>query len=81
MAAALAQGSTADIVIAIVVMVILVVGVNVLVWRPLVAWSEKFRNETSSAADRPRSVALAVPAPVAFPGLLARPARPGGARP
>ncbi len=75
-AAALAQGSTADIVIAIVVMVILVVGVNVLVWRPLVAWSEKFRNETSSAEDQPRSVALAVLRRSRIPGLLARPARP-----
>jgi NitT/TauT family transport system permease protein len=75
-AAALAQGSTADIVIAIVVMVLLVIGVNVLFWRPLVAWSEKFRNETSSAEDQPRSVTLAVLRRSHIPGLLARPARP-----
>ena len=42
-AAALAKGSVGDICIAIGVMVVMVVGVNFVFWRPLVAWSEKFR--------------------------------------
>lgn len=36
----------------------MVVGVNILFWRPLVAWSEKFKNEQSSAAETPRSLVL-----------------------
>jgi NitT/TauT family transport system permease protein len=75
-AAALAEGSVLDIVIAIGVMIVLVVGVNVVFWRPLVAWSEKFRIETSSATDVPRSVTLALLRRSRVPALLARPARP-----
>jgi len=43
---------------AIVAMVIMVVGVNFLFWRPLVAWAERFRIEDSATADKPRSVVL-----------------------
>ncbi|MGH9122254.1 MAG: ABC transporter permease subunit, partial [Acidimicrobiales bacterium] len=75
-AAALAKGSVGDIVIAIAVMVVMVVGVNVLFWRPLVAWSEKFRFETSAAADRSRSLVLGVLRRSNVPQLLARPFLP-----
>ena len=34
--------------------VIMVVGVNVLFWRPLTAWAERFRVEESEAAEAPR---------------------------
>jgi NitT/TauT family transport system permease protein len=68
------------ILLATVVMVILVVGVNALFWRPLVAWSEKFRVETSEAAEAPRSVVLSALRRSWVPGAVARPLRPiGGA--
>ena len=75
-AAALQEGSVTDIFIAIVVMVVLVVGVNALFWRPLVAWAEKFRIETSSAVDQPRSITLSILRNSQVPALIARPARP-----
>jgi NitT/TauT family transport system permease protein len=75
-AAALAKGSVGDIVIAIGVMIVLVVGVNVVFWRPLVAWAEKFRIETSSATDSPRSLTLGVLRRSRVPQLLWRPIRP-----
>jgi NitT/TauT family transport system permease protein len=58
MAAAIAHGSYSEVVIAIAVMVVLVVGTNFFVFRPLVAWSEKFRLETSEATEKPKSVVL-----------------------
>ena len=60
MAAAIAHGSNSEvaIAIAIAVMVVLVVGTNFFVFRPLVAWSDKFRLETSEATDKPNSVVL-----------------------
>ncbi len=39
-------------------MAIMVIGVNFLLWSPLVAWSEKFKNEQSEAAEVPRSAVL-----------------------
>jgi NitT/TauT family transport system permease protein len=58
MAAAVARGSYADVSVAIIVMVVLVVGTNFLVFRPLVAWAEKFRMETSESVDKSNSVVL-----------------------
>jgi NitT/TauT family transport system permease protein len=55
---AIAEGSLAKVGIAVVVMVILVVGVNAVFFRPLVAWAEKFRMEESEAADKPQSLVL-----------------------
>ena len=46
-----ATATSAGRALAIVVMIVMVVGVNVLFWRPLVAWAEKFRVETSEATD------------------------------
>ncbi len=57
-ASALAAGDLAGVGEAIGVMVLLVVGTNVVFWRPLVAWSERFRTETSSPAEAPRSAVL-----------------------
>ena len=56
--AAIDAGELGKVVLAIVTMAIMVIGVNVLFWRPLVAWSEKFKNEQSEAAEVPRSVVL-----------------------
>ena len=64
------------ILMAIVVMVVMVIGVNVLFWRPLVAWAEKFRVETSEAADAPRSVMLDVLRRSKVPATLGRSLKP-----
>jgi NitT/TauT family transport system permease protein len=77
-AAAINEGNLGHVVIAIVVMVVMVIGVNVVFWRPLVAWSEKFRVETSEAADQPKSVTLEVLRHSRVPAAVARPLKPVG---
>ena len=57
-ATATADGDLGKVFIAIGVMVIMVVGVNVVFWRPLTAWAERFRVEESEAAEAPRSLVL-----------------------
>jgi NitT/TauT family transport system permease protein len=57
-ATATAEGDLGKVFIAIGVMVVMVVGVNVLFWRPLTAWAERFRVEESSAGEAPRSLVL-----------------------
>jgi NitT/TauT family transport system permease protein len=71
-AAAVEQGSLAKVGVAIATMIVLVVMVNVLFWRPLVAWAEKFRFEESEAAERPRSLVLDLLRRSAVPKLLGR---------
>jgi NitT/TauT family transport system permease protein len=70
------KGDLAATFTAIVVMVVMVVAVNVLFWRPLVAWSEKFRVETAEAADSPRSITLDLLRRSHVPAALGRPLRP-----
>lgn len=57
-ATATADGDLGKVFIAIAVMVVMVVGVNVLFWRPLTAWAERFRVEESEAGEAPRSLVL-----------------------
>ncbi|MFE9577968.1 ABC transporter permease [Nocardia sp. NPDC006044] len=57
-ATATGDGDLGKVFIAIGVMVVMVVGVNFLFWRPLTAWAERFRVEDTGAADAPRSVVL-----------------------
>ena len=56
--AAIDAGDLGKVVLAMLTMAILVIGVNVLFWRPLVAWSERFKNEQSEAEEVPRSMVL-----------------------
>jgi NitT/TauT family transport system permease protein len=77
-AEAIKQGSLSKVGIAIGVMIIMVIGVNVVFWRPMVAWAEKFRFEESEGADRPRSVVLDLLRRSSVPAIVARPARPVG---
>lgn len=77
-AAAIAAGNLGQVGIAIAVMVVMVIGVNVIFWRPLTAWSERFRVEESEAADRPRSVVLDLLRRSSVPARLGRPLRPVG---
>ena len=57
-ATATADGDLGKVFIAIGVMVIMVVGVNVVFWRPLTAWADRFRVEESEATEAPRSFVL-----------------------
>ena len=65
-------------VIAIVTMVILVVGTNFFVFRPLVAWSDRFRLETSETTDKPKSIVLDLLRRSSIPRTLGRLTRPIG---
>jgi NitT/TauT family transport system permease protein len=79
-AAASRDSELGKVLLAIVVMVLMVLAVNVVFWRPLVAWSERFRNEQTEAVEQPKSVVLTtlrrsrVPATV---GTALRPASQG----
>ena len=64
--------------LAIGVMIVMVVGVNVLFWRPLTAWAERFRTGDTSPAEVPRSVMLDVLRRASVPGLVSRAVRPAG---
>jgi len=77
-AAASAQGSLGKVLIAIGVMVVMVVGVNVGFWRPLVAWAERFRVEETEAAERPRSLVLDLLRRSSIPHAVGTAARPVG---
>ena len=55
MAVAIAKGDTRAMVWAIVAMSVMILGVDQLLWKPLVAWSERFRLEELSSAEKPRS--------------------------
>ncbi|HWG27628.1 ABC transporter permease [Actinospica sp.] len=63
---------------AIAAMIILVIGVNFLFWRPLVAWAERFRMGDSASADRPRSVVLDLIRRSQINEWVARPMHPFG---
>ncbi|WP_329564912.1 ABC transporter permease [Kitasatospora sp. NBC_01266] len=77
-AAAIADGNLGQVGIAIAVMVVMVIGVNVVFWRPMTAWSERFRVEDSESADRPRSLVLDLLRRSSVPARLGRPLRPVG---
>ncbi len=69
---------TGRMLLAVGTMIVLVLGVNVLFWRPLTAWSERFRVEQAAATDAPRSMVLDVLRRSAVPSAVARAARPAG---
>ncbi|MGW4527529.1 ABC transporter permease [Amycolatopsis sp. NPDC004378] len=71
-AAASDEGNLGRVLLAIAVMIVMVVGVNALFWRPLTAWSERFRIEQSEAAHAPRSVTLDLLRRSRIPALLGR---------
>lgn len=71
-AAATADADLGKVLLAIGVMIIMVVGVNVLFWRPLTAWAERFRIEESEVAEAPRSLTLDLLRRSRVPRLLGR---------
>jgi NitT/TauT family transport system permease protein len=77
-ATAIADGNLRQVGVAIAVMIVMVVGVNFFFWRPMVAWSERFRAEDSAAAERPRSVVYDLLRRSTIPRLAGRSLRPAG---
>jgi NitT/TauT family transport system permease protein len=55
MALAANEGNIKDIIYAIMTMVVLIVIVDQLFWRPIIAWSQKFKNEQTEASEVPTS--------------------------
>ncbi|MDN5726352.1 MAG: ABC transporter permease subunit [Propionibacteriales bacterium] len=77
-AAAAEQEQVGRILLAIGVMIIMVIGVNVLFWRPLTAWAERFRTEDTAATEVQRSLTLNLLRRSALPALVGRGLRPIG---
>lgn len=77
-AAAVEQGQLDRVWWAILTMAVMVLGVNFLFWRPLVAWAEKFRQEETVAAEKPRSLVLDTLRRSTLPHAFARAVRPAG---
>ena len=65
-------GELDKVLLAIGVMIVMVVGVNMVFWRPLTAWAERFRVEDSEAAQAPRSLTLDVLRRSRIPALAGR---------
>ena len=57
-AKAVDEGDLGKVGLAIATMVVMVLAVNVLFWRPLTAWAERYKLEESEAAERQRSLVL-----------------------
>jgi NitT/TauT family transport system permease protein len=55
MAAAVEAGDTRAAMLAIAAMVVTIVAFDQLVWRPLIAWAEKFKIEQTAAGEAPQS--------------------------
>ncbi|GAB2509255.1 ABC transporter permease [Nocardia heshunensis] len=77
-AAATSQAAVGQLVIGAVVMVVTIVLVNVLFWRPFTAWSERFRVEHTEAAQAPRSLVLDLLRRTTIPARIAGSLRPVG---
>jgi NitT/TauT family transport system permease protein len=56
--AAANAGNTGDILLGLFTLILLIVLLDLVFWRPLVAWADKFKVELSSGADEPHSFVL-----------------------
>src|SRR5437764_14201105 len=56
--AAANAGNTGAIVLGLTTLILLIILLDVLFWRPLVAWADKFKVELSSGSDAPHSPVL-----------------------
>ena len=72
-AAASDEGNLTKVLLAIAVMIVVILSVNALFWRPLTAWAERFRIEESEAIEAPRSMTLDVLRRSRIPGLIGAP--------
>ncbi len=77
-AAAIAAKNTTDMGWAALTIAIVIVSVDQLFWRPLVAWADKFRVEQSSSANAPESWVYDLFTTARIPRLLEQVLRPAG---
>ncbi len=70
------QQDVGALVAAIVAMGIMIVLVDQLVWRPIIAWAQKFRNEQSEASEMPTSWVLNLWRAARLPSLISEALRP-----
>lgn len=56
--AAANAGNTSAIILGLLTLIVLIILLDLLFWRPLVAWADKFKVEMSSGADTPHSPVL-----------------------
>ncbi|MRH92238.1 ABC transporter permease subunit [Nocardia sp. SYP-A9097] len=59
-ASAAAESDTGRILLAVLTMIVMVLGLNIVFWRPITVWAERFRYEDTEAAHAPRSLVLDV---------------------
>lgn len=71
-AAAITNGNLREVGLAILTMGVMVVGINFVFWRPMVAWAERFKMETSESAEAQRSALLDLLHRSRWPRLLGR---------
>ncbi|MGX1808367.1 ABC transporter permease [Nocardia sp. NPDC055321] len=71
-ASATAESATGKVLWAIAAMIVMVVGLNILFWRPITVWAERFRVEDTEPAHAPRSLVLDLLRRSHIPGLLSR---------
>lgn len=77
-AAASAQQQIGRLLLAILTMIVMIVLVDAVFWRPLTAWAERFRAGDTVTAERQRSVVLDLLRRSRLPRLLGRALRPVG---
>jgi NitT/TauT family transport system permease protein len=65
-------GQLGHVIWGIVTMIVMILVVNVLFWRPLVAYAERFRLELTESASKPRSVVLSALRRTSWPALAGR---------
>lgn len=78
-AAASQHGQIGRMLLAIVVMILMILGVNFFFWRPLTAWAERFRSEDTASAEQQRSVFLNVLRRTGISGMVVKILSPVGA--
>ncbi|WP_067574628.1 ABC transporter permease [Nocardia acidivorans] len=71
-ASAAAESDTGRILLAVLTMIVMVLGLNIVFWRPITVWVERFRYEDSESADAPRSLVLDLLRRSHIPLLLGR---------
>src|SRR6202011_6160465 len=69
-ATAVAKQDLGALLLALVTMVVVIVLIDQLFWRPVVAWADKFRLEQSAAAEAPRSWLLTLLRTARLPRLI-----------
>ena len=69
---AVEQGELGHVVWGIVTMIVMILAVNVVFWRPLVAYAERFRLEQTEASQKPKSLVLDLLRRSSWPALAGR---------